>query len=352
MAYRRDNEDHAAGLRRLKEDLRGKAPGRCYVFFGEEDYLQNYYLDSLKKLILDGPAAEFNYHRFSGETLDCDGLEDALNAIPMMAERSFIRVDDFDFFDKKEDAVRSRLAALLSDLPDYCTLVFNYVALPWKPDKRLKKLWEAISQNAAIVEFAKQSDRELCAWTVRHFRSYGKEIDGRLADYLVFLTGSSMTTLAREIEKIAAYSQADSIVKADIDEIVEPVLTAAVFEITDALSAGNFASAMNKLHEVLRMQEDPFSVLGAIAAQFRRIRAAKVLLSEGRNAQDLSSMTGVQGSYANRLMNAAAALPPEFWSKAVLLCEETDFRIKNSYDTPERMLELLLLRISEEARHA
>ena len=37
--------------------------------------------------------------------------------------------------------------------------------------------------------------------------------------------------------------------------------------------------------------------------------------------------------------------------QAVLLCCETDYRIKTSYDEPERLLETLILTLAEEARH-
>lgn len=42
----------------------------------------------------------------------------------------------------------SGLIALLSDLPPYCCLVFAYGASEYKPDRRQKKLFEAISRNA------------------------------------------------------------------------------------------------------------------------------------------------------------------------------------------------------------
>ena len=40
-----------------------------------------------------------------------------------------------------------------------------------------------------------------------------------------------------------------------------------------------------------------------------------------------------------------------FCEKAVLLCRDTDHKLKTSYDTEERLLELLLLQLAEEARH-
>lgn len=344
-------EKENSGFRLLKEALKEKNPGRLYVFFGEEDYLRNYYLDALKKLLMDGPAADFNFHRFNAESMNINTFGDALDALPMMTDRSLIRIDDYDPFKDSEDN-RNRLAAMLSDLPDYCCVVFNYISIPWKPDKRMKKLWDAFRENAISVEFAKQTERELCAWIFRHFKSYGKEIDNRLASYLVFVTGASMTAIAAEIEKIAAYSDADIIKRFDIDQVVEPVLDAVVFDITDALTKGNFALALEKLQGVLKKQEDPFAILGAVSTQMRRLRAAKVLQSEGRGKADLCRLCGIREYPAAILMNAAAGLSEQFCDRAVLLCEETDFRIKNSYDTPERMLELLLLKIAEEAHHA
>ena len=54
---------------------------------------------------------------------------------------------------------------------------------------------------------------------------------------------------------------------------------------------------------------------------------------------------------ARKTMSAAARVSQEFCDKAVILCTETDYQMKTSYDDPERLLELLILRLAEEARH-
>ena len=51
-------------------------------------------------------------------------------------------------------------------------------------------------------------------------------------------------------------------------------------------------------------------------------------------------------------MAAAVRVTQGFCDRAVLLCTETDYQMKTSYDDPERLLGLLLLRLSEEAKHA
>ena len=95
----------------------------------------------------------------------------------MMAERTMIQVDDVDLFALPEDD-RTQLAALFSDIPDYACLVLVYA--DFKPDKRKKKLWDAMGKNAVLAEFAYQTERDLTAWIVRHFRAEKKNISPAL----------------------------------------------------------------------------------------------------------------------------------------------------------------------------
>ena len=349
MAYER-GKTKSDGLARLKLDLKNKAPGSLYFFYGEESYLKRYYLDMLRKCVLTGPAEEFNYHRFTQETMDLGVLEDAVEALPMMAGRTMVEVDDYDLF-KGGEADRERLRALLSDLPDYCCMVFYYDTVEFKPDKRMKALYEAVTGRGLMVEFAKQEGRELVNWVRRHFLRQKKEIDDRLCEYLIFITGGSMTALSSEIEKICAYTENPVIRRADLDALVEPVLDAVVFDITDAIAEGDYGKALRKLRDLFRMQEDEIQILGAIGAQMRRLRCAKVLGSRGKGSDSLRKLCAIGDYPARKTMAAAGRVSREFCDSAVLLCAETDFQLKTSYDDPQRLLELLLLRLAEAASH-
>ena len=81
---------------------------------------------------------------------------------------------------------------------------------------------------------------------------------------MIELTGGTMTVLAGEISKICAYSGADEIRKTDIDAVTEPVLDAVVFQMTDLLSAGRYDQALLKLQQLLKMQQEPLAILGAV----------------------------------------------------------------------------------------
>ena len=282
-------EKNVAGLQNLKAAIRAKQVENLYFFHGEELFLQSHYLQQLRKLLLDELTESFNYHRLTNETFDIRSFADAVENLPMMAEHTLVQVDDIDLFKLPEDS-RNKVAEVLSDIPDYCTVVFTYVTVEWHPDKRLKKLWDAIEKHGSIVEFAKQEPKDLTPWITRHFAAKGKRIPNDLCTYLIDITGGTMTALSGEIEKICAYSGADHIKKSDIDAVTEPVLDAMVFQMTDLLGQGNYGGALEKLHQLLKMQHDPIPILGAIGGHFRRISTARTLLDNGKQASELMKL--------------------------------------------------------------
>ena len=267
----------------------------------------------------------------------------------MVAQEAIFNVPDFIF--KLPDTERTKIGEILSDIPDYCTVVFTYETVQWKPDKRLKKLWEAVDSHATVVEFAKQGQRELIAWVSRHFLARGKRISNDLCAYLIDITGGTMTALAGEISKISSYSGADEIKKTDIDAVTEPVLDAVVFQMTDLLSAGRYDQALAKLQQLLKMQQEPLAILGAVGGHFRRISTARTLLDNGRNSSELQKLCGIPDYPARKTMEAARRFRPEFCRKAAQLVLETDYRMKTSFDDSERLLELLILQLAQEARN-
>ncbi len=333
----------------LKRSIREKKPGNLYIFYGDETFLLHHYLGELRKLLLDELTEAFNSHRLNAETFDIRTLADAVEGLPMMAEHTFVQVDDVDLFKQPED-VREKLIDLMSDVPEYCTLVFTYETAPWKPDKRLKKLWSAIEKNAAIVEFAKQEPRELIPWICRHFANQGKRISNDLCSYLIDITGGTMTALSGEIQKICAYSGADQIKKSDIDAVTEPVMDAVVFQMTDLMGQGRYGDALLKLQQLLKMQQEPIAILGAIGSHFRRIGVARTLMDNGKSVPELMKLCGM-GSYpAQKTMDAARRFSPAFCAAAAELVLETDHQMKTSFDDQNRLLELLVLRLAQEAR--
>lgn len=338
----------ADALQELKAALKEKKPERLYFFFGEETFLLHHYLDQLRKLLLDVLTESFNFHKFTVENFTLRDFSDAVENLPMMAQHTLVLVDEIDIF-KLNEADREKLAEVFSDIPEYCTVIFSYETTPWKPDKRLKKLWDAVEKNGRIVEFVKQDQRDLVAWVTRHFAAQKKRISKDLCAYLIDITGGTMTALSGEISKIAAYSGAEEIAKSDIDAVTEPVLDAVVFQMTDMLGRGEYGPALQKLGQLLKMQQEPIAILGAVGMHFRRLGAARTLMDCGKSSGELMRLYGMGDYPARKTMTAAKSFTPAFCAKAAELVLETDYQMKTSFDDKDRLLELLILRLSQEA---
>lgn len=336
------------GLQELKMAIRQRQPGRLYIFHGEESFLKQHYLEQLRKILTDEVTESFNFHKLTSETFHVQIFADAVENLPMMAESTMVWVDDVDIF-KLGEADREKMAVLLSDIPDYCTVVFTYETVAWKVDKRFKKLSDSILEHAVQIEFAKQEQRDLIPWITRHFHARQKRIAPELCTYLIEITGGTMTALASEIGKICAYSGAEDIRRSDIDAVTEPVLDAVVFQMTDLLGQKEYGAALVKLQQLLKMQEEPLSILGAIGGHFRRMGVARTVLDNGGSVNDLIKITGMKDYAARKAINAASRFSASFYKQAAILVMETDRGMKTSLDEPQRLLEMLILRLAQEA---
>ena len=87
-----------SGFEKLKKDLSAGRPDRLYIFHGEETYLRDHYLGRLREAVLTGGLGEFNRHDLSAKDMSPHALEEAVDCLPMMAERTLVEITDFDLF--------------------------------------------------------------------------------------------------------------------------------------------------------------------------------------------------------------------------------------------------------------
>lgn len=330
----------------LKRELKEGVFRRLYLFYGAEHYLRDHYLKVLRDKLLSGPAQDFNDHRFTQENMDMESLTDAVEALPMMAQYSYVQVDDCDL-SRLSDSDTAQLVKILSDIPDYCTVVFVFDTVKMKTNERQKELKKIIS-SAFSVEFACQSQRELTTWIRRRLRSHGKDMDDRLCEHLTFLTGGTMSALAAEIDKLAAFSSGDVVTPQDVASVVVPVLDAQVFDLTDAIASGDYETALLKLRTLLQMQEEPVAILGAIGGQMRRLMYARTAMDAGKGESGVAELIKLSTGknphpfVLQKSMTAARRLPEHFFKAAMEQCLETD-RILKGYGDAQRALELLII---------
>ena len=327
---------------KLKKDIKEGTIGTLYVFHGEEAYLRDFYLGQMKKKLLPAGMEEFNLHTMNGKEFDVKTLAQMVDCLPMMSERTLIVVSDYDIFKGDKDA----LAAVLRDLPDYVCLVFVYDLLEYKSDARTR-LAALLKEKGSVVPFNRQGQGDLIDWISRRFRALDHDIGTEDAKYLIFLCGDLMNNLISEIGKIGAYARHHRVTRQDIDAVATPQLDAVVFQMTDAIAAGNFDRAAAVLGDLYHMQEAPIKILAVLGKQLRQLYSARLAIENRKGTAYLMELWGMRSAYpAEKLMQSARRFSLPWCRRAVIRCGEIDLAMKSTGADGEELLTQFLLELA------
>ena len=127
-------KDEKLNYKQELQKLKAEGSRTLYLLWGKEDYLREQYLTQLKSICIPDGESGFNYKRFDGPELSANALREAVDALPFLADHTFVELRDIDINKIKE---AQEIAAVLGELPDYCTVCFVQNA-EYEPDGRLK----------------------------------------------------------------------------------------------------------------------------------------------------------------------------------------------------------------------
>ena len=337
--------NYSAEIRELKE----RGPGRLYFLWGPEDYLREQYLLTLKKLCLPEGEDGFSYKRLNGPELDVRALQQAVDAIPFMSERSFVELRGVDL---NKLAEPDACLKVLGDIPDYCTVAFVQSA-QFEPDGRLK-LTKGLRSLAREIKFTPQTQGMLTDWIVRRFAAAGKSVELAAAQRLIFISGDLMSRLIPEIEKVAAYAREERVTVADVEAVASHIPEADIFEMTEMIAQRKTNSALSILAELMADREnEPIAVLAVLGGQMRRLYAARLAIEQQLGSKYVMEVCALKYDFiANKLLNAARGFSLSQLRRSVELCCEMDYRMKSASGDPRELLKETVLRIAAGESHA
>lgn len=291
--------------RDLKAQIREKRFSSLYLIYGDEAYLKQFYAARICERAVDDALRDFNFHRFEGKSVDYDALSDAVEAFPMMSERTCVLLKDIPIDAISQDD-RDKLMHILSDVPPTCTVVMWMDTVEVLPKKNAK--WRSfikdIAPYADLVALDKRGRGDLVKLIRSGAEKRGCSIDADTAAYLVSLTGDDLTNLLRELEKLCAYKGAGEITPRDVDAVAVRTVEAVVFDLSKAMFAGDGARAFSILALLLRQKTEPTVILGTLIACYVDIYRVKVFTLSGSRPEDVASVFNYKGKEF-RLRNAA-----------------------------------------------
>ncbi len=273
--------DAAASLEQLKKDIAEGNLRSCYLLFGCERYLRNFYE---KKLIaaLGGSRDDMNTNIFDTNPVSASDIISQAQTLPFFADRRIVVVRYSGFFKKNAD----ELADFIGEAPETTTFIF----VEDEADARLR-LYKQIAKYGLCVEFTTQSDRYLLQNIGAFLKKNGKRMSEDDAGYMLDVIGNDMGRLMSELEKLISYAfEKEVITREDIDTICSRNIEDRIFEMIDSIMKKDIKTCLERYEDLLALKVSPVKIIVLLENQFLWMLQLKSMYDSGYNNRDIIDM--------------------------------------------------------------
>lgn len=321
----------------LKQDITNQSFRRCYLLYGEEDYLRKQYKDNLiKALVPEGD--DINFNAYSGKDINIAQIIDQAETMPFFADRRVILIEDSGLC----KAGGEQLAEYLPQCPE-TTLIIMVEA---QADKR-SKLFKAFSEHGRVCEFVVQQENTLRTWIKSKISNEGKTIDTAAITLLLERTGTDMMTISTELEKLISYTMDKKAISvSDVEEITTVSAGSKIFDMIEAMANKKQSVALEMYYDLLSHKETPYGILSLIGRQFNLMLQVKELMNMGYGGGRIAQKLGMAPFIEKKYEKQAAGYKTERIRAALEACVHADESVK-IYGMDARMcVELLIIEYS------
>lgn len=211
-----------------------------YLLHGDNEFLKEEKSRALIDQLADPATRDFNLDVLRGGEADASRVANALDALPVMADRRVVVIRDFTAL--KKDAMAALLRYLERPAPD--TVLVLVAPSGWKGDA-------AISAKCKSVPCKTPNDDDAQEWTIARASLLGLTIEVPAARALVQATGTDLGLIDGELRKLRDFTGGKAIDAAAISAVVGVVVGATADELLDRACARDGVGAANLVPTVL-----------------------------------------------------------------------------------------------------
>lgn len=329
-----------------------------YLFYGEEDYLMDYSIETLKQKYINKGLESLNYILLDGDIIEMKDIYDACETLPFMSEKKIVIIKNLGIFGSKTKGQaaeyfnnkRDELKNYILTLEDYICLVFLEKNI--NIDKR-KALIKSIKKSGEIIEFTKLKGRDLNNWINKAFKKHKKTISYQNINYFIQHSlyfdrdmKKSLYDLENEIIKLVNFTgDRKEITAKDIDVVMAKSLDTNIFNLLNSIGQKNINNALIVFNEMCISNEPIPLILHMIIRQLRLIFIFKLLKDKGYDRKSTMGKLKVGIYEYEKISNQSRNFSNIQLEKALKMCLECDENIKTGIMDGKLALEMLIVKM-------
>jgi DNA polymerase III delta subunit len=211
---------------------------------------------------------------FDARTSEPSEVVAALSALTFDPGTRYVLVDDVGAWKAAE---LEPLESILAEMPPDAVLV---AIARGKAPKPLAKAVE--KAGGEVREYVAPKPWELPKWILERGRELGLQVDQEAAKELVAQVGTGQQRLSRELEKLAlAIHPSTSVTTADVDALAARDTAPQVYDLADALVAGDLRATLALAEQLESHGERPGRLVFPVVRRLREVHRAASLLDQG-----------------------------------------------------------------------
>ena len=325
-------------MKNIQEDIKTGDFKCVYLLYGEEGYLKQQYGQKLLEALVPQEDT-MNTAFYEGKNINVKEIIDLAETMPFFAERRVIVLQNTGVFKNKCD----ELADYISDgLPNYLCMIF----VEEEVDKR-GRMFKAVKKDGRIGEFSVQDIKTLTKWVLGRMGREKKKITQQDMELFLTMTGTDMSRIATELEKLLSYTFGREIItREDILAVCSAQITNKIFEMVRAVTDKQQEKALQLYYDLLALKEPPMRILFLIVRQFNQLLQTKEMLADGLGQSEIGSKLGLPPFAVKNTIHCARRYSAEELRKAVEDCMEYEEAVKTGKLEERLSVELLIIQYS------
>lgn len=321
---------------KLYKDLESGNLKPLYCLYGEEPYLIQQSLERFKYAVLNEGAIDFNFDLFYAADADVTTVKDAVETLPMMAQRRLVILKEAQELSDRE---WSELESVFSSPVETTVFVISASRL----DKR-KKSVKMLLEAGDAVEFKKPYENQIPQWVKYIAQSLSLKISDDAIHLLHKLVGNHLVEIEGELKKLGEFASDRRIEVQDVAQVVSRSREENVFDFTRAIGENDRVKALEHLVHLMDQGQSEVGIVSLLARHVRILLLVNKGVEAGLSGAKLAHYAQVPPYFLESYLEQGRAWNARKLEQTLVVLSETDRALKSSPLSSHIWLENMVLK--------
>lgn len=295
--------------------------------------------DETEKTVLDEAAPDIESVVMAAGTISFFGTR-RLVVMPNLEPKAYSEKDMADLCDTIASA-ENAVFVLVSVYP----VEYGKARI----DKQMTRLMDLCRKIGYVEDIPKLSGAELKNYLIAYAQQQGAVLPEVAARALIEKSGEDTVLLENEVDKLCALAGYQTITAAMVAQLGTPNLEADVFDMVKLVTAKNSTAACKKLQQLLRLQNEPIAIAGALTGSYVDMYRVKIGQASKQDYNAVHRDFGYRGKpYRLKITSETASRYTVAQLKECLaILDDLDSGLKGSPVDAQVQLETALCRLCQ-----